>query len=450
MQQTRFLLARIRIVKSKITPVLSAAETLNAAPVEAPPTIPAKTWKPLQYARVAFNLSKIQKISGSEKIDLLRDYLRTKSTSEAVFVYETIIFNGISNRLEYKDHHNLFRCCLSDVVKNQEVIIKIRHQLEEHGFFPTEYFLNEYMGCLMKWGHLEAALKSLKECLDEKMTVYPRSWEAFFAFYLFQNDENSWNRGVALWTKMNGQVPIIRPSSTIYIQIMNLYAKLSQNEKAYQVYVEAEDNISRLLHVQSKRSEVEDSETARSEMHTQFFNAYLVSFTEVQQIDDIHNAFRDYFESGAMKTTKAASQTFNILFKMVSKLSEVDKQYQYASGYWGDMELLGIRPDYLHYSRMISFQKNKDELEMLYREAISSLNIGISSSKRQALNSTYIATMSYLDPLFAFESLSDQRNDKEMKKPLRLAHIQLYEQLLQSHHDEEAQKVKEWTIQDDL
>ncbi|KAJ3359256.1 hypothetical protein HDU91_004977, partial [Kappamyces sp. JEL0680] len=371
-------------------------------------------------------------------------YLKTKSTVEAVFVYETIVYNGFSNRLGYKDHHNLFRLALVDVAKYRKVIIKIRHQLAENGFVPTEYFLNEYIVCCAKWGDIDVALKSLQECLNEGLCVSTTTWEELLSFYLSGPDRQAWKDGVRLWKKLKSQIPVVRPSASIYLKTMQLYSKLGDGEGTAQVYAEAEDNLERLLQTQLDRSGSIDSQGWKADMHTQLFNAYLGSFKDPVLLEKALQEYQDFFDSGTLQNTKSAANTYSILFRLLSRLDNPHLQGIYAAKLWQDMEHAAVTPDYLHYSRMMAFQSDADELRRIYRSATSTLRIGLASSKRQALDSSFLTSLSRHSSIEAFAALREHRDTPGLRKPLRLVYVQLSERLRDAGYAGEAQQVETW------
>ena len=371
-----------------------------------------------------FAVSKI----GAFDFDTALDYLKTKSTAEAVFVYETILYNGIGNQLVYKDHHNLFRLLLKDPQRYKETILKIRHEMMNNLLLPTDYFINEYICCCIQWGEFDSALSILDECIKDQVCVSLQTWQELLKYHLASNDSEKWKNGILLYEKIANSTPTVRPSSQIYIQIMNLFTKLGQKEKVKNLFFEAEDNLERLVSVQAKRMKYEEEkelETWKANIHTQLFNAYLNSF-----LDDSQKVVKEYSafaESGILKmAVKVAPNTFHLLFKSLQFIDSSVERGVFLKIYRDEMIKNNVKANYLHYSVMIEYASDVEEMKSLYKNATTNGGAHIPPSKLSHLDTSFISALTSLDPNHGLEALQQvhHRNQQgiEMKKPMRFVY----------------------------
>lgn len=392
-----------------------------------------KTWKPSQYKRVAFNLEKLRQLSGSEKMDLLRDYIATKSPEEAIHVYQTLVENGISNRLNYKDHHNLFRLLLKDIVKYRTGIALIRSQMREHNHAPTEYFLNEYTVCCALWGNMEASLASLQELLDADLVVQLNTWNCMFQYYNSQKEVQKWQEGIALWLKLGAVVPIVRPNGSIYLRVMDLYTKLMDLAAVERVYVETEENISRLHALHCRRMEKDEDSEWMQNLSIRFFNARLGAMTSLGQEVEAIEQYKEFRNEGRV-IGKDAPTTFYIMLKVAKNVEE-------GGNYWKDMETLHIEADYLHYSRMIGLTENVARVKELYRLAATTLKLKIGGSKRKALDSSFMSALIKLDLNEAVEQMNRFGDERLLYK---LVYLQLKDKAEETQDQSLLSKISKW------
>lgn len=367
--------------------------------------------------------------------------MKTKSTSEAIYVYETIIYNGISNLLVYKDHHNLFRLLLKDPVQNKEAILKIRHEMANNSFIPTAYFMNEYLVCCLKWGELKSALDVLQTAFEERIAISLNTWQEVFEYHIKLNDWNSWNDAIALYMKLEAATPLVRPSLTIYLQVMALYTKLGQRAMVEQVYFEAaEDNLERLVGSQIKRMKWarEDEETIvwRANARTSLFNAYINSF--LFDWKRVNEEFKEFANTGSLlkMAVKSSPGTFHLLFKSLEFVeSEPEEKNRLFQEYKHALLSEGfvVKTDYLHYSLMIEHAATVEEIRSLYRDATTNGVVHVPPSKVAHLDTSFVSSLAGIDPVKGLEALEQvldrsvptTADGTDYKKPYRFVYLKL-------------------------
>lgn len=316
---------------------------------------------------------------------------------------------------------------------------------------PTQYFLNEYIVCCIKWGELKTALSCIQECLDDgTIQVLPVTWDQLFIHYSNQKSREAWLEGISVWeTKFKRALPLLQPSTSTYLKIMELYTKLQRPQDTRNVYIDADENINRLLVSHCKRFGLDDDVEWKANTQTRFFNAHLSSLASTKQLDLVVEEYTDFLKTGTLQLAKkAALDTFHILFRVGSP---DPSSPLYAKKLWQDMiQQLHLTPDYLLYSRMISLLANQAEMSEMYREATTTLSLHIGSFKRQAIDSSFISAITRIDSRKGMETLEEIRSIEGARFPLRLTYNGLIEKLQSEGHNEEAKKVSEWLQKDYL
>ncbi len=351
----------------------------------------------------------------------------------------------------YKDHHNLFRLLLKDPIEHKETILKIRHEMLNNSLLPTEYFINEYLCCCIKWGELDSALKLLDECLKDQIAISLQSWQALMKCHVVSNDPEIWKKGISLYEKVVNATPAVRPNAQIYIQVMTLFTKLNLNEKVEEGYFEAEENLERLVHAQSKRMHCENElelSIWRANTHVQFFNAFLNSFLDNPQ--KIKNEYSEFSGCGILKmATKEAPNTFNLLFKNLKFVSANSDRRELLEFYRDELKKNEIKATYLHYSLMIEYSSDSEKIKYLYNQATTNGGAHIPPSKLPHLDTSFISALTRIDPKQGLDALQliHQRNasDLDAKKPMRFVYQKLIDQF-QTLGDEENASMAEFLL----
>ncbi|KAI8898516.1 hypothetical protein BC833DRAFT_589633 [Globomyces pollinis-pini] len=400
---------------------------------------------------IRFNLKKLRQLNGSDKMDLMRDYIMTKSTYEAAYVYEIIIHNGFANRLQYVDHHNLFHLLISNAIENKKVILKIHQQLLENEYEPSEHYWNEFLVCCTKWNDIEYTKDTIQYMLDKKLGIYSTTWSLVFTFFDKQTSIAALNHAAELWKIMNDTLPISRPSKSTLLSIMSIYTKLGNVNGCQQVYEQSENELPLLYMSQLKRINEEEDLIWKFETRIHFFNAYLHCFSKHHTLSETHQLYLNFYNQGFLKSPEIKQSsidsqkkkkvqsnlnTFHILFRKLIHFpieTSQDKTLliEHTKLYWSHLNSLNITPDYLIYEQMITLQRlsNTASVSMVeewYRLAITSLNIQEISLKRQALDSSYLmALIHYQDFTKAIALIKDMKNHNR-----RMPNKRIFENLL--------------------
>jgi tetratricopeptide (TPR) repeat protein len=407
-----------KVVKPK---VLAEPPKLNLNTVKAVQvTQVPKSWKLPNQERVSFNLAKLSSLSGHDKINLFKDYLKTHSRLEAIHVYKKLVEIGLTNRLEYKDFHNLFRLLLQNPKLYRKVIVQIRDQIVNNGLVPTVYFDNEYLACLIKWNNIIAARQVLDELLRLEKKVDLHSYELFLEFYL---KRKQYTDALEIVEKIKVGRPLTRPSMGIYLKIMDVYTGLGNAKECLQVYLDGEENLERLYVNHLEATSQADDERWKVDNRIQLFNAYINCLSTVDEYQKILEMYKDFKEEGWLVKSKSSANTFHIILKSIhaglqdGTLTLEDDQ---LDKYWGDLVRICVL-DYLHYARYMTLVRSIGVLDELYRNSSLTLNISIHGSKRQAIESAYLASIVDLD----FERAIDEMNrvrKSQTRKPMRFVY----------------------------
>ncbi|KAJ3323841.1 hypothetical protein HDV06_001211 [Boothiomyces sp. JEL0866] len=396
--------------------------------------------------RVNFNLKKIRQLNGEEKIDLLRDYIKTKSYNEAVFVYELIVKNGIANRLNYNHHHTLFHLLLKRAEEYKSAIQLIHEQLNLHKFEPTENFFNDYLICLIKWGDITTANRLIEQMGKDSLQVHISAWSFLFKYYSKQVGVAVWKEGAEMYEKFEKIIPKQRPDRSTYLSVMELYTKLGNLEKVYNVYLEADENVPRLYTLQVKRTR-ERSPNWAEDTKLQFFNCYLSAVNKYSP-DKVLEVFEDMYQTGIYSFPVSSRQaSFHIIFRYLSELpsSTLEEQREViklTKKYYGYHKECKLPLDYLLYGRLISLQTDEKNIYEWYRLAITLLDLQPGTIKRQAVDSALVQTLFKTDYIQkALEEFKIQR--EYSRKPVK----KIYYDFI-AHYTENGDKEGLYTMAD--
>lgn len=378
-----------------------------------------KSWKLPHQERVSFNLSKLSSLSGHDKIDLFKDYLRTHSRPEAIFVYEKLLEIGLLNRLEYKDFHNLFRLLLNVPSDYRKTIVSLRNEIIKNGNLPTVYFDNEYMICLIKWGNIKNARELLDELYKSDKKIDNHSYDIFLKWYL---KRGRFDEAMEVIEIMKVAKPLTRPSLSVYLKIMDVHTNLGDQETCKEVYLDGEENLERLYVNHLEATSQESDLRWKVDCKVQLFNAYLNCLASLKDFKGVLKFYGDFKDEGCLVKSKSCANTFHILFKSIH--ADIKEGGEYSEkdldGYWGDLVRVSV-PDYLHYARYMTLVKSVTVLDELYRNACLTLNISIDGAKRQAVESAYLMSLIDLDFEKGMEEMERVRQS-QTRKPMRFVY----------------------------
>jgi tetratricopeptide (TPR) repeat protein len=401
--------------------------------------------------KVIFNLNKLRTLSGGEKIELLRDYLNTKQTKEALYVYNTIIENGFANRLKYHDHHCLFHMCLRDVNEWKQGILQIHHQLQLHRYEPTENYLNEYLICCTKWGNAEASMEALNAIKEAKCQVLISSWDHLLNLYLEKQEQSMWEKGVELWKQLKASVPVCRPSRRTYLHAMALYIKLGDTPEVLNTYYEAEENLSRLAMEHEDKSNCTEleSEQWKLNQHTVYAAQVMDHLVDTGKFAEAHDLYSELYPlliSAQSRKLKYGLNLYHILLKMLQRMKlETDEK---LNQYWEQMKDLDLEPDHLLYSRKLSLLRNLPDIEETYRLALTSLPLKPGSSKRQAIDSSFLLSMCHNGYIDRCLEVFDEIQLQQTKRPIKLVYFTLIDNLIERKRADDCHRLHKCLLED--
>jgi tetratricopeptide (TPR) repeat protein len=401
------------------------AKNPSPLPFPVPPKEKSST-KPF----VQFNLTKIRRLSGPEKIDLLRDYYKTKAIDESIFVYKIIEHNGYLDKLTYNDHHCVFRLLLKDPVKYRDEIKLVYASLRVLEYSPTENFMNDYCIASTKWGNLEQTIEFLEEIERQGLNVRIDTWSHVLKMALAGN-ESDWQRGILVWRKLQSKVPLIRPSKRIYLTALELYTKLNDSEQVLAVFVEAEENLERLVKDHCERIGVDQDLTWKKNTWTMFVCKVLAIFSKTDNFHAAIEFYNEYYKLGIFhdsRTVKSAMNVYHIMFGLLSQMHKLNIKEIEMKEYIGqgsemvtvsiqnlgkvflkELQDINLIPDSLIFSRLLSIQEDEESCINLYLK---------SSPKTQSLDNVFVGTMIRLQSGKVFDFIPDIETRHRLKPEL--------------------------------
>ncbi|KAJ3253518.1 hypothetical protein HK103_000487 [Boothiomyces macroporosus] len=401
--------------------------------------------------RVNFNLKKIRQLNGEEKIELLRDYIKTKSYNEAVFVYQLVVKNGIANRLNYSHHHTLFHLLLKRAEEFKSTIQLIYEQLILYKFEPTENFLNDYLICLVKWGDVNQARQLMDQMQKDNLQIQIPVWSYLFKYYNRQVGLAVWKEGIELYEQFEKIIPKQRPDRATYISVMDLYKKLGNLENVYNVYLKADENVPRLYSMQVKRTGEKNPYWAE-ETKLQFFNCYLAAVNNLKP-DNVLEVFDDMYQTGIFNFPIPSRQaSFHIIFRYLSELPATTPEEQLSiinstKKYYGYHKDCKLPLDYILYGRLISLQKEEKNIFEWYRLAITLLDLRPGTLKRQTVDSALVQTLFNIGSIEkALEAFQAQR--EYTRKPVKKVYFDFITYYTEKRDKEGLYMMAEYVKQD--
>eukprot|EP00842_Homolaphlyctis_polyrhiza_P003281 jgi/Hompol1/3954/HPOL_006844-RA len=277
----------IRQVTAPVRPPLNDRSQPAGEPIANP--------KP-KKAPVRFNMERLQKLSGWEKITLLRDFCKYSMTKEALIVYHKLRENDIIQRLDYQDHHAMYHLLLSDPVRYRSDITEIVEYMLSINATPTPNLLSTYIKCCRKWADLVRGRWALNKMLSCSMQVDVVSWNDLLIMHLQSESPGSehFEYGIEIWNMMNAPDVRAMPDLTTFLTVMSLYGNLGKVKEAEAIYDRAaaaitQITISRMKSSSPRRDGVIDRSNSAAHMQklaaVRLFNGLLAVYATSGSFD---------------------------------------------------------------------------------------------------------------------------------------------------------------------
>ena len=332
---------------------------------------------PRPMTGVLFNLNKIRRLSGQEKMELLRDYTKHSQTVHAVFVFKIIKNNGYVNLLSHSDLHNLFRLLIRDAVENKSTILEIYSEFKARKTH-TENFMNDLAQISCKWQDVELSLGYLEQMKSDKMSVKIHVFDHLLELLL---NVGRLSEAMRLLKEMECTTGLRKSKRTFSLAI-KLYGLSNNNRKILEELTDAEENLNRL---EFENNKIHDCEAYKANLMTRYLQQALGLLIQNSMFKTAFTCYSEYLIGGYI-TKSNGSGVFKLMFKM---LSIMDRDKHQLNDYtvtdnndsdvpsapkidelgeilWTDLQRLELEADYLLYCRMISIQTTLENLNKWY------------------------------------------------------------------------------------
>ncbi|KAL2915105.1 hypothetical protein HK105_205429 [Polyrhizophydium stewartii] len=354
--------------------------------------------------QVRFDMAKLARLSGFEKIALFRDFVKYRMTVEALTVYRRLRENNIVQQLKYQDHHGIFHVLLSDpIAYKDDIIWTVDYMIGIKETLPSQDMLANFLKCCRKWGDLERARWTFDKMVELKLDIPTESWNDMLALYEMQSrDTVLLNQGVKLWEQMLTNRGIdSRPDINSYISVVTILGHLGRIADAEGIYRQAVEVLPELAtdalvtqHRAIRGLGHPEAELTEKRFATRLFNTMLAVYADAGDFDAAFSLAAAYFEKGVLATTDKLSQasardTYSLLLKVCSEARDLDA----ARRFFDDAQRRGVVPDAVMFGRMIQIHGVCGDLEgarTLFESALARLNLEPRSRRRHDLHTAFL------------------------------------------------------------
>ncbi|KAI8911401.1 hypothetical protein DFJ77DRAFT_469870 [Powellomyces hirtus] len=344
--------------KEQDTPAPSTTPPLSYVRAPRPEKDPGRVHYPEpvipRHRRVRINLDRIRSLSGFEKIELYRDFLRAKQVEDAVYVYTILKENELVARLKYQDYHELFHLLLTNASTYRNVMLDAISNMRRFGYSPTPSMLTILIKCCAKWRNLELARRAYDEMREKSIFVDVLAYNALLELYAVSQGATQLQRGAELWRDMVDRD--VERNLETSIKAMEIFGRLNQVDMVKQIYSDAMEDLA-----SNRPSPKHTSAPSKPTLD----NAYLSALVSAGAYAEAKGFFQTFSEPGGLlageglKAPKALVNTFNILLKMCV----AQKDAQAAAVYWDQLTRRGLQPNVVTYGRMISILGTAGKLD---------------------------------------------------------------------------------------
>ncbi|KAI8826878.1 uncharacterized protein EV422DRAFT_16348 [Fimicolochytrium jonesii] len=379
-------------------------------------TLPPVSQPQRKRFQVRFDREKIRSLSGSDKVDLFRDYIKCHQADDALYVYTILKQNDLNVRLKYDDYHGFFHTLITNPNKYRDAINTLVSDMRRYGYKPSDNFLMDLLVCCKRCGDFDTAMSVYDELKAAKRAISLQGYNALLDLCTHHGGLAQRQRGVDIWSEMlASSTPNFCLDSESYRIGMELFGKLSNSSEVDSIYARA------ITEWKKHRVATLQPTAAASRIHID--NAYLGVLVNTAQYSRAKTLFDRYYLPGApLHGDKAFSlaalrRTLNILLKMC----EATRDYPLAHVYWTDFTRRGVHPDAVAYGRMITLSSHDLVLAQEYFEKAvqvhgADANIRKLTKLRTALLAAHALSPSG-DIKVAYELYEGIRNDAGGKVP---------------------------------
>ncbi|KND01497.1 pentatricopeptide repeat domain-containing protein [Spizellomyces punctatus DAOM BR117] len=384
-----------------------------------------------RYRVVKINLDRLRHLSGWEKIELLRDLLKTKQPEEAVRVYTVLKENDLVARLKYQDYHELFHLLLADSLLYRDVILDVLSNLRRFGYSPSPLMFTALLQCCTKWRDLELASRAYEEMLERKLPVTVEAYNALLELHGMPRGIGQLQRGAELWRDMLHRG--VRPNLESYLRALEIFGRLGQLETIKTMYQTALDNLD--LRDLTKGSEGRAQNLRKEHIghdpKLQLDNAFLSALVNAEAFGEAQKFFGSYLEPGGAlagegnRSSRHLLRTYTILLKMcVGKNDPSTADY-----YWKELHQRGFRPNVVMYGQMITIHGRAGNLQRareMFETAQERLSATPGSGKLMKLRTSLLIAYTNASEVAEAEALFEaiRRDCQEKGKPVLRSAVQ--------------------------
>ncbi|KAJ8328740.1 hypothetical protein O5D80_002723 [Batrachochytrium dendrobatidis] len=364
---------------------------------------PAHSFPKTPKPPVRFNLDKLSKLSGWEKVELFRDFVKNHMPLEALAVYERLRVNNIIHQLTYQDHHAMFHLLLANPVVNREPIGEIVGYMIQRNMKPSESFWMSYIHCCShKWRDMEHTMWAFNQMLDNNIKVSTVTWNDVLNMHAYnQKDLQMLMEGVKIWERMDSQEVAAQPDLETYLCVMDLYGRLARVTDAEGIYQRALNELSDLVHRSRQLTAVSDRQKKKlmaikveRDMAVRLLNGMLGVYAHSGHVAKGLKLADAILQHGVMNDVDMTSQsTAQSLYSLLLKLCVQSKDLSSALKYMDDAKRRGVRVDAVMVGRLVhvhGFSGDLQGAKQVFDAALTQLQLDKQGNRWQDLHTAYL------------------------------------------------------------
>ena len=312
-------------------------------------------------------MNKLGDLTGFEKIQLLRDMHRAQMAEKSWLVYLKIQENDLLPRLKYHDHHCMFHALLQDQKRYQKEIELVWRWMQTCQYRPSQTMYEDMIACCVIWRDLETAKDLLQSMKAKKMNVSEKVHQDLLHLYALMPGSSFSLEGIDFWKDMLA-VPGLRPSLNSFCRALELYAQVEDIQGIEKTFDRAVSTLS-----VDEKAEFEIKILPKLQVSYLSSLVKAKAYVKVDELIDSGNMISQSLQEKE-KNYKQLSDIYNIILKMHHQRSDLKA----AAETWKHMRDANIRPNVIHYGRMLSLlgQHKKDqEAKELFSTAVDDLGM---------------------------------------------------------------------------
>ncbi|KAI8915959.1 hypothetical protein EDD86DRAFT_197292 [Gorgonomyces haynaldii] len=310
-----------------------------------------------EHKLVQFDMNQLKKLSGHDKLLLLKDLYETKD-DKALLVYDKIVENGLANRLVYRDFHCLIHQCLGKR-EQLEKMGELFYQMQENKFLPTKELLQSWLLMNCKFNQKKQALIILQEMQSQKVDPGPEGWIGLIKVLSKSNARPDLEQCLLIYQNRTW-----KPTKQVYLNLLSVCTKLGDLKQGEDIYARAMDDLPRL----NMRQRPGFLESTRIDLLQQ----YLGLLIETKQFDKGFQEIQLFRTLKRFKNMDKRQSFFHLVFKMILQSQQWDLYDKTVE--W--MKQSNCEPDVMHYIRWVQIESRvKRSVDHLIDSCVLRLNL---------------------------------------------------------------------------